>query len=192
MRMACLLLAAIPAASMGTVGAASAQVIAQRSATLSSDINGFHLGMTLAEASQLAQLTRIPGGDQVEARTAGFSYNFGVTPRGRIYRIQSTQQLGRFAVDATFLATLQSKLTAKYGRPNRIATDAFEWSLVESVTHPTGQRLPFKTMWMAANLGYDDTGRTLELTILDFRILWADQAAVNHTPRVIAGKRIRF
>jgi len=193
MKIASNLLATVMAVSaLAATGAGLAQPIGHRSATLSTEINEFRLGMTLDEASKLARLTAIPGGDQVEAQKAGFSYNFGVTPRGRIYRIKSTQQLGRFATDASFLATLQSKLTSKYGKPTSVSGDSFEWSLIEPVTHLTGQRLPFKTMWMAAYLGYDDAGQTLEMTILDFRILWTDQAAVNRTPRQQAEQRIRF
>lgn len=193
MKMASNLIATVVAvAGLAATGAVSAQPIRHRSATLSTEINEFRLGMTLDEASKVARLTPIPGGDQVEAQTAGFTYNFGVTPRGRIYRIKSTQQLGRFATDASFLVTLQSKLTAKYGQPTSVSGDSFEWSLIEPVTHLTGQRLPFKTMWMAAYLGYDDVGQTLEMTILDFRILWTDQAAVNRTPRQRAEQRIRF
>lgn len=193
MKMASNLITTVVAvAGLAATGAASAQPIEHRSATLSTEIKEFRLGMTLDEASKVARLTPIPGGDQVEAQTAGFSYNFGVTPRGRIYRIKSTQELGRFTADASFLNTLRSKLTAKYGQPTRVVGDLSEWMIYEPVTYPSGQRLLFKTMWMSAYLGHDDAGQTLEMTIMDSRVLWSDEANVNRAPRQQAEQRIRF
>lgn len=95
-----------------------------KSATLARDVNGFQLGMTVAEARSLAPLTFI-GGDQFEATRNGFTYNFGVTPKGRIYRVQSTQQLGAFASDRQFIATLGRRLAAKYGEPSSQTGDFF-------------------------------------------------------------------
>jgi hypothetical protein len=44
-----------------------------RSATVARDVNGFRLGMHLADATRLAELEYI-GGDQVEANAEGFQY----------------------------------------------------------------------------------------------------------------------
>ncbi len=162
-----------------------------RSATLATDVNGFRLGMTVAEARAITPLSFI-GGNQFNAETDGFAYNFGVTPRGRIYRIQSTQQLGRFGVDQNFLSALRSRLIAKYGAPVNAVGDSFNWSLIERVADRDGQLLDFKTMWMSAYVGYDEKGKTLEMTLIDFRILWADEAAVNREPSHAAQKRIQF
>ncbi|MDE2437353.1 MAG: hypothetical protein KGM49_13945 [Sphingomonadales bacterium] len=162
-----------------------------KSATLARDVNGFRLGMTIAEARSLAPLTFI-GGDQFEVETAGFTYNFGVTPKGRIYRVQSTQQLNHFVADRQFIATLEQRLIEKYGKPSSHSGDTFHWALTERVTNDSGQTLPFTTMWMSAYIGGFGGDPTLEITIIDFRILWADQAAVNHKPRETAEKRIRF
>lgn len=162
-----------------------------RSATLARDVNGFRLGMTVAEARSLAPLTFI-GGDQFEAVTDEFEYNFGVTPRGRIYRVQSTQRLGHFAIDQQFIATLSRQLSEKYGKPTIQSGDNFRWNLVEPVTDATGQAVPFTTMWMTAHVGGSGNEQTLEITIIDFRILWTDEAAVNREPREAAEKRVQF
>jgi hypothetical protein len=162
-----------------------------RSATVARDINGYHLGMPIAEARKLADLEYI-GGDQFEATAEGFQYNFGVTPTGRIYRIQSSQSLGRFSVDRTFLQTLKQKLSAKYGPPLSDYADVFRWEIIEDVTMPDGNRGPFRTMWMTAMIGGQETDRTLDITLIDFRILWTDQASVNRAPRAEAEDRIAF
>jgi len=162
-----------------------------KSATVARDVNGFRLGMTVAEARSLAPLEFI-GGDQFEAVTEGFEYNFGVTPKGRIYRVQSTQQLNRFAVDRQFITTLGQRLAEKYGEPTSRSGDNFYWALVESITNGAGEPLEFTTMWMSAYVGGFGGDPTLEITILDFRILWADQAAVNREPREAAENQVQF
>jgi hypothetical protein len=47
-------------------------------------------------------------------------------------------------------------------------------------------------MWMTAMIGGDESGRTLDITLIDFRLLWADQASVNRAPRAEAEDRIAF
>lgn len=177
---------------MGLPQPVAAQAAASKSATLSTEINGFRLGMPIAEANRLLPLSRIPGGDQFEATTAGFSYNFGVTPKGRIYRIQSSQQLGRFEADPAFLTALGKKLTAKYGPPVSSRSGNFKWSLIQYLLNANGKSEAVETMWMSAYLSYDDQGKTLEMTLIDFRILWADKAAVNRKPSGEAAKKLQF
>jgi hypothetical protein len=164
---------------------------AQNSATLATDINGFGIGMTLAEARSISPLTHI-GGDQFETTADGISYNFGVTPLGRIYRVQSSQNLGAFGVDRNFISTLATRLFEKYGRPVRQNGSLFEWELIQPVTNEFGQRLPFRTMWMTAMVGEDGESRTLEITLIDFRVLWTDQATAIRPVREQAEDRIRF
>lgn len=171
--------------------ASAQEAAAPRSATIARDVNGFRLGMTVAEARRMTALTYI-GGDQFEAESKGFSYNFGVTPRGRIYRVQSTQQLGDFTVDRHFIAALEGRLRSKYGQPTSLSGDVFHWALRETVTHDSGQQLPFTTMWMSAYVGGFGARPTLEITIIDFRILWTDQAAVNLGPQEAAANRMKF
>ena len=175
----------------GIMACAPQPAFAQKSATLATDINGFRLGMTVQAARSLAPLKFI-GGDQFEAETGGFSYNFGVTPKGRIYRVQSTQKLNHFAEDRQFVATLGRRLTTKYGEPTSHEGDSFFWELIEPVTNNSGQTLPFRTMWMNASVGGIGSDKTLEITIIDFRILWADQAVVNRKPREKAESAIQF
>lgn len=145
----------------------------------------------LSLEGSLADLEYI-GGDQFEARTEGFQYNFGVTPKGRIYRVQSSQSLGRFSVDRTFVHTLHQRLSSKYGPPGSDYADVFSWELIEDVTSADGTTAPFRTMWMTALIGGSGDDRTLDITLIDFRILWADQASVNRAPRTQAEERLAF
>jgi hypothetical protein len=161
------------------------------SATVARDVNGFRLGMSVEDARSHADLEYI-GGDQFEARTDGFSYNFGVTPNGRIYRVQSSQSLGQFTVDRAFIQTLRQRLSSKYGPPASDYADVFGWELIEDVAMPDGRMTPFRTMWMTALVGGSGHDRTLDITLIDFRILWADQASVNRAPRAAAEERIAF
>ena len=154
-----------------------------RSATTARDIGGFALGMHIHKVKAVTPLTWI-GGNQFDATYEGRSYNFEVTPKGRIYRITSSQRLGTFEVDYKFTNALASKLSAKYGNPTSRGGDTFSWELIETVKHLNGQVLPFTTMWMSASVGHggsvDDV--SLDMTMLDFRILWQDQAALNRGP----------
>lgn len=162
-----------------------------RSATIARDVNGFHLGMPLTEAQRLAKLEFI-GGDQFEATVEDVRYNFGVTSEGRIYRVQSSQSLGQFRVDRSFLETLKHKLSSKYGPPISQSGEVFHWELIENVTTADGKTVPFRTMWMTALVGGFESNRTLDITIIDFRILWADEARANRAPRTTAEDSLKF
>lgn len=147
--------------------------------------------MTVAEARKLAPVSLV-GGYQYEAKTPGLDYNFEVTPRGRIYRVTSSQPLGHFEEDRNFLTTLRTRLTAKYGQPVSAIGDSFHWSLTEPVADNEGHRLPFNTMWMSAYVSQGGDTASLEMTMIDFRILWADQTIQNRTPREMALGRLKF
>lgn len=165
---------------------------ANRSATLATDVNGFRLGMTMSEIGKLAKLERI-GDFQYDAEGKGVNYNFQVTPLGRVFRVTSSQDLGAFQVDQKFLATLKSQLLAKYGKPTGTTGETFEWQLIQPVINKLGQTLPFCTMWMSAYVGGGySSNPTLEITILDFRILWADETKLNDPARQSAEQRLRF
>lgn len=148
--------------------------------------------MHIRDAQKVARLEPI-GGDQFEARSGGVNYNFGVTPLGRIYRVQSSQRLGLFAIDGAFLKNWRSRLITKYGRPIEAAGDSFTWELIEPVNNILGQMLPFRTNWFSAYVssGHRDTV-SVEMTMIDFRILWADQVDVNRAPRQAAESAVRF
>ena len=186
-----LLAVVIAGATMGSLPTVVGAQPRIESATLARDVNGFELGMTLAEARDRATLSYI-GGDQFEATSQDIAYNFGVTPKGRIYRVQSSQPLGQFAIDRSFLDNLGRKLAAKYGAPHLVSGETFYWKLTERITQQSGEELPFVTMWMSVYVGGSSEGRTLEMTILDFRILWADQAQANKGPSKAAADQLRF
>lgn len=163
------------------------------SATTARDIGGYELGMAIGEVRRRMTLSHIAG--ETFAGTDGdISYEFGFTPRGRIFRIHSIQKLGAFHPDASFARTLSNKLTAKYGAPNSNALPGgpISWETIETVQYPSGQNLPYRTMWMNGVLSDADGETTLDITVLDFRILWADQAADNSVPRQKAEERVRF
>lgn len=154
-----------------------------RSATKARDIGGFALGMSIREANKLSPLEDI-GNNGYRTTRDGIDYDFGVTPLGRIYRVQSSQRLGRFEIDATFLGSLSAKLAAKYGPTSDATTETFDWQLIEPIKRTNGAILPFKTNWASAyvSASYFD-GVTLEMKMIDFRILWQDDAKLNRKPR---------
>ncbi len=164
---------------------------AMKSATLARDVNGFRLGMTIAEANALAPLTPT-GGENFETKKDGIAYSFGVTPMGRIYRVESTQEIGKFAVDGPFLITLERRLTEKYGKPSMISGEVFWWNLTEIITNNFGQDLPFTTMVATAMIGGIGGDNTLEISLIDYRILWSDRAVANRKPRESAEGAFRF
>lgn len=159
------------------------------SATLARDVNGFHLGMTVAEARAKTPLEYI-GGDQFEAVGEGITYNFGVSPLGRIYRVSSTQELGSFAVDRAFVAALERRLTDKYGKPDRRTGSSFYW--VMKAASPDGTKVIDSSMRMYAEVSGWPSERTLEITLIDFRIRNSDEAEVNRGPRSEAEARLKF
>lgn len=168
-----------PAAAQSATGG-TAPII--RSATTARDIGGFALGMSIAEVKKIVPITSL-GNDNYQATRDGITYDFEVTCLGRVYRVASSQFLGHFEVDAAFRRSLASRLTAKYGPPSSMTADTFDWELIEPATRSTGQVLPFKTMWASAYVSSGIDGVTLEIKMLDFRIMWADEAAVNRAPR---------
>jgi hypothetical protein len=173
----------IPAAAKG--------LEAFKSATLARDVNGFRLGMSLAEVQALAHPTSL-GGGEYEAAKDGVSYSFSVTPKGRVFFIRSEQRLGRFTIDQKFISTLKTRLAAKYGEPRNGSGDVFFWGLIEPVTDAYGVSTRFETMSASARVGSNGDEHTLEITLYDRRILWADEADLNRHPRQTAEGRIQF
>lgn len=162
-----------------------------RSATVARDVNGFQLGMSVAEARSISALEYI-GGDQLTTNLDSIRYNFGVTPSGRIYRVQSTQAIGDFEIDRAFISSVRKGLTDKYGEPTTESGANWSWEIVESIADRNGRPFNFRTNWMSAYVGSSGMEKTLEITMIDFRILWADQAKVNDDPRNSAGERLKF
>lgn len=84
------------------------------------------------------------------------------------------------------------RLTDKYGPPTGRSTETWSWELIEPVTRTSGQTLPFKTMWASAYLSKRSDGVTLNIKLLDFRILWADEAKLNREPRDRAAGAVKL
>lgn len=163
------------------------------SATIARDINGFALGSGIDELRTRTPVTHLAG-ETYSATFDGVDYEFGLTPLGRVFRIQSVQPLGRFHPDAAFTNSLVQQLSEKYGTPatNQLPGGPAFWELIEPVDQLGGQINPFRTMSFSAMLAGGQDGVTLELNMLDFRVLWADQSALNSRPRQTAQGRLRF
>lgn len=163
------------------------------SATRARDVNGFALGTTVSEIRTRMQLTHVDG-EVFRGNSNGVNYEFGVTPLGRVYRIESSQPLGRFNLDLTFTRNLTAKLERKYGPPesNQLPTGPISWSLIEPVTHSDGTVLPFRTMTVDASFSDDFGMHSLEIRMQDYRVLWADSERLNAKPRDEAIGKITF
>jgi hypothetical protein len=149
------------------------------------DVNGIRLDMTLAEVNTLArdQLNSL-GFNQYSATIDGVQYRFGFTPLLRLYEIHSSTPLGRFSPNDEFYRAVSAKLTAKYG-PTRHFWE--RWS-------PTpGEILLRQTQTVSVLLGGDLYGpRSLDIDLLDFRILRRDLAASNAGPQAKAEAAVKF
>ncbi|WP_174286286.1 hypothetical protein [Sphingomonas bacterium] len=162
-----------------------------RSATIARDAGGFSLGMSIGEAASLSSLESI-GGYQYQTTKNGIRYDFSITPLGRIYRVDSVQLVRRFAIDDMFLRALAVKLSAKYGKPTNATPETFKWSLIETVKRTGGDALPFETNWASANVQADADGVSIHIKLIDFRILWNDEAASNRASRDKAINHVAF
>ena len=163
-----------------------------RSATKARDIGGFALGMSIRDANEISPLEDI-GNDQYRTTRDGIEYDFGVTPLGRIYRVQSSQFLGRFNIDAAFRRGLSAKLAAKFGPVGDATNETFGWELIEQIKRTNGMVLPFKTNWASAYVSSTyGQGVTLEIKMIDFRYLWQDERALNAKPSMRGANRVTF
>lgn len=183
-------LAPVTIAKAATVPPANV-IESKRSATKARDIGGFTLGMHIRDVAKVSSLEAL-GNDNFQTVRDGVAYDFEVTPKGRIYRITSTKSLGRFAVDNIFLKTLATKLALKYGPPTSSGIDTFGWSLIEPVKRINGATLPFETMWASAYVQTGGSDVSVEMKMIDFRILWQDQVDLNRTPRNQAAEALAF
>lgn len=124
------------------------------SATKARDIGGYELGMTIGEVRSRMTLSHIAG-ETFAGTDGGISYEIGFTPQGRIFRIHSVQKLGVFSPDASFAQTLSDKLEAKDGPPqnNELLGGTMRWEIIEPVQYSSGQKLPYRTMWMKISHG---------------------------------------
>lgn len=165
----------------------------QASATLARDVAGIELGMTFDQIRTRMTLEHVAF-ETYRGSAGGIAFDLGFTPAGRVFRIESRQSLGEFQTDAQFSKELEGRLAAKYGPPSQsgLPDGPAYWQLVQHVRDAGGNVVSQTVMWANAILSSDEDGRTLEITLLDFRILWADQARKNHLPSQEAAKAIRF
>jgi hypothetical protein len=162
------------------------------SATIARDINGFKLGMPISDALKRVTVT-FRQDEMVQSVMDGIAYDFGVCRSGRIYRIESHQELGNFLPDQVFTDRLQSDLFAKYGAASGGSPDNLSWELVEPVRFSDGAVRQFKTNWFSALLSSFPNGPvSLDLRMLDFRVCWEDNIKANAPVRDAANDKVVF
>ncbi|MGA7674039.1 MAG: hypothetical protein WCA78_03215 [Rhizomicrobium sp.] len=117
------------------IGSVDAAVFCQRPACLlAHDINGIRLDMTVQQVSEFFDAGLRPlGSGQFKAERDGTSYDFGFTPLGHLFRIDSSQTLSRFEPDVNIGLALTQKLVKKYGPPdtNQLPGGPAFWQFVE-------------------------------------------------------------
>lgn len=182
-------------AALAIAAPASAQTSAPITSNMrASDIGGFRLGEPIAEVRARTSLTPLGRGD-FEAVADGVSYDFGFTPLGRLYRIGSTQPLGAFTPDRAFTVQLVNRLTEKYGPPlrNQLPDGEALWTFAESYVQPDGSpgRRFTESLEVMVGGGYG-TPIELQMKLIDFRYIWADQAALNAGPAGAAEQALKF
>jgi hypothetical protein len=180
----------------GLLIASTSASLAQKNGLLSHDINGFSLDMTVQQVAVVAHepLSSL-GGGQYQVNVDGIDYNFGFSVLGHLFRIDSKQQLGHFIPDGAFAATLTNKLSKKFGPPqlNQLPGGPASWEFLEVYTNPNGQSVNRTTESLSAMLG-GGWGQpiSLEMKLIDFRIMRRDIAKLNATPRSRAQSDVKF
>jgi hypothetical protein len=160
------------------------------------DINGFALGMSLKEVQEHAghALQSLGRGD-FSATVEGIDYDFGFSILGHLYRIDSKQPLGQFIPDAAFGRSLTEKLVAKYGQPhqNQLPDGPAFWEFLEPYQIGPGMTANRTTLSLSAMLmsGYNQAV-TLNMKLMDFRIMRHDLAIANSGPRSKAEHATKF
>lgn len=186
-------LSVLMALSLSTIAVARDKPRQVSSATSARDVNGISLGMHIDEARQIAPLSHVAG-ETFAGRSNGIAFEVGLTPLGRIFRVQSEQSLGRFQIDRRFVESLSLRLLKKYGQPedNGLPIGPMIWNLVENVQHADGSWRPFNVMWASATLSTGNDANMLSIKLLDFRVLWTDEKRLNEVPRNGAIDSIRL
>jgi hypothetical protein len=103
--------------------------------------------------------------------------------------------LGRFIPDGAFGATLTNKLSEKFGPPqtNQLPGGPAFWTFLERYTDANGQRLNRETESLSVMLG-GGYGQpvSLEMKLMDFRIMRRDVEKLNANPKARAQSGIKF
>jgi hypothetical protein len=160
------------------------------------DVNGIQLDMTPQQVTALAPngLDSL-GRGQYTATISGISYDFGFTPLGHLFRIDSHEPLGYFAADRNFGLSLSNKLAAKYGAPetNQLPDGPAFWDFAMPYTENNGTRHMVGTESLSAVLTVTNKGPvSLDMKLMDFRILRRDNALLNSAPEREAQSRVHF
>lgn len=163
---------------------------------LAHDINGFALDITLEQVREIAhQPLELIGQDQAKVTVDGIKYDFGFSSLGRLFRIDSDQNLGYFIPDQTYANTLATKMTAKFGpaKYNGLPNAPLAWGYVEPYRKPDGSIMTGDALSLSALLtgGYGQP-ITLHLKLMDFRIMRRDLAKFNALPRSRAEDNTKF
>lgn len=184
------------AITLSVTSPASANTVCPISNCLAAhDINGIALGMTIQQVNKFfdGNLTDI-GGGQFEGNKDGVNYDFDFTVLGRLYRIDSSQELGMFEPTSATAKTLTDKLTAKYGAPefNQLPGGPASWDYIESVSGSATPYNRFTETLSASFVEHYQAPTTLDLKLTDFRILRQDAARRNEKPARDASSQMRF
>jgi len=163
------------------------------SATKVRDIGGFKLGVHLREINRISPVSHLAF-DTYKTTRNDIEYEFSVTPLGRVYAIESNQELGQFTESIKFAKTFIAKLTTKYGEPTRnqpgIATA--NWDLFQNVESSQGIVVNTSVNWMAASLMLGESGKKLNIHMVDYRLLRQDKQRLNCKPAKQAQDKITF
>lgn len=122
--------------------------VGQQTGLLAHDLSGFALDMTVDQVAAVAGKPLAPiAAGHYQVTIYGTDYDFGFTPLGHHYRIDSRQQLGLFTPDPAFAPTLTERLTKKFGQPlsNQLIAGPAMWMFEEPYTGPKGEKLTRET-----------------------------------------------
>jgi len=171
-------------------------VHAQKDDLLAHDISGYALDMTVAQVEAVAHTRLRPlGGSQYNLIAGGVKYNFEFSVTGHLFRIDSQQTLGRFLPDDSFARTLTRKLVTKFGPPdlNELPNGPISWEHFATYHERSGQVVNRPTISLSALLlgGWGEP-ITLNMKLLDFRIMGRDLSKANAIPRSRAEGDAKF
>jgi hypothetical protein len=120
----------------------------QQTGLLAHDLSGFTLDMTVDEVAAVAGKPLVTvGAGHYQITVYGTDYDFGFTPLGHLYRIDSRQKLALMTPDATFSPTLIERLIKKFGKPssNQLLAGPAVWMFEEPYAGPKGEKLTRET-----------------------------------------------
>lgn len=165
----------------------------EKSATKARDVNGFKLGMSYSEISKISKIDHIAF-ETYETVHNGIKYEFGLTNLGRVFRIESYQNLGTFKPDERFYNAVALKLMTKYGKSTRGMTVSapLGWSLIEKISDTVSGVRNFATNYADAAIKMTTEGVVLHIFMLDHRIVWQDQYKQNCKPARKGEAKVKF